>query len=159
MKFPGDPFYKTWDERQSDVAYFFAVNGIPSDNVFFVQTPGFIAFQSEIDGSIMHTPASDLTNLITRRVIFEKCKNQKKFSCYFHRKAKSGDKIVTKPMSVTSYKLNWKEELYREDCDVIELLKDFIKQRSHLALFFYLEDDFLEKIQNENLVRVAHLAV
>jgi hypothetical protein len=146
-----------WDALHTYVADVLTVNNVPLDNVFFVNTPGFIVFISEYDKSIIHRPASDYSEFVTRKVIFEKCKQPKKFDCFFHRIGMPGDKINTLTLSVMSYRLNWNESNYGEEYDLMKSLKSFIKSKSHLPIFLYVDASFFDTIQQTKIIRVATL--
>ena len=146
-----------WDKLHSHIADILTINKVPLENVFFVNTPAFLVFMSEIDKSIVGKPASDFSDFVTRKVIVEKCKESKKFECFHHRGHKSGDKIVSRPLCVMSYKLNWNESNYGEDYDLMKALSRFIKSKSHLPLFFYVDASFFDTIQQTKIIRVATL--
>jgi hypothetical protein len=146
-----------WDELHKHIASVLTANHIPLDNVFFVNTPGFLVFLSENDNSIIQRPASDYSEFLTRKVIFEKCKQPKKFDCFFHRNRVANDKIVSKPLSVMSYRLNWNESSYGSDYDLMKSLRTFIKTKSHLPIFMYVDASFFDTIQETKIIRVATL--
>jgi hypothetical protein len=148
---------KALDAFHAYVADILTHNKIPLDNVFFVSSPGFVAFISEFDKSIIHRPASDYSNFITRKVIFEKCKQSKKFDCYFYRQTVAGDKIISKTLSVMSYQLDWNKSVYGENYDLMTSLKKFIKSKSHLPIFMYVDTNFFQTIQETKIIRVAIL--
>ena len=148
-----------WDILHSHIANILTINHIPLDNVFFVKTPGFIVYLSRLDNSIIQHPASDFSEFVTRKVIIEKCKTPITFNYYFRREPTSEDKITTKPLSVMSYRLNWNKSNYGDEYDLMKALKKFIKSKSHLALFMYVDTNFFDTIQQTKILRVATLDV
>lgn len=148
---------KVWEEFHKYIASTLMSNDIPLDNVFFVNTPAFVVCLSDYDNSIIQRPASDYSLFITRRVIVEKIKESKKFNHFYSREPISGERMLTRNMSVASYRLNWNESVYGSGYDVMKSLKKFIKSKSHLALFLYVDSDFLQTIQSTKIIRVATL--
>ena len=151
---------KVIDNFHSHIANVLSINQVPLDNVFFINTPNSIVFYSSYDKSIMQRPAADYSNFFTRKVIFEKCKQSKKYTCFHNRKKEiSEDNIETKALSVMNYKLNWNESCYGKEFDMMKSLRKFIESKSHLPIFLYVdsENDFFETLQKTKKIRVATL--
>lgn len=147
---------QVWEKFYSHIANVLAVNKIPLDNVFFVNTPAFVVFYSEKDKAIIQKPASDYSEFITREVIFEKCIKEKP-KCFFKRTAIEGDKIVSKPLSSLSYRLNWNESLFGEEFDSMRALRKFINSKRHLPVFLYVDASFFENLEKTKIVRLSTL--
>jgi hypothetical protein len=147
----------SWDKLHTYVASILTVNGIPLENVFFVNTPSFVAFFSEFDNAIFQRPASDFSTLSTRKVIVEKCKQSIKFKCVYDRKLIIADKIISKSYSVMNYKLNWNASSYGDGFDLMNSMRVFLKSKSHLAIFLYVDDSFFETIQDKQIIRIVAL--
>jgi len=139
------------------VANILTLNKVPLDNVFFVGTPAFVVLYSKLDKAILQRPASDYCDLITRKVIFEKCKIDKKFKCFYHRQITEMEKLESRPLSSYSYRLNWNESMYGEEFDCMKALTNYIKSKSHLPIFIYVDEDFLNTIKRTKIVRAATL--
>ena len=98
---------------------------VPLDNVFFVSTPSFLIFYTNTNKEIILKTASDYCDFLTRKVIFEKCKIDKKFKCYFHRQPTKKDKMESKPLnpfgskafSSLSDRLDYNKSIYGEYFD------------------------------------------
>jgi len=139
------------------VANVLTANKVPLDNVFFVGTPAFLVCYSTLDKAIIQRPASDYCDLITRKVIFEKCKVDKKFKCYYHRPTMEAEALASKPLASMSYRLNWNESMYGEEFDCMKALSKYIKSKNHLPIFMYVDEDFLNTIRRTKTIRAATL--
>ena len=139
------------------VANILAANKVPLDNVFFVSTPAFLVFYSKVDKAILQRPASDYCDFITRKVIFEKCKIDKKFKCYYHRQTTEAEALISRPLASMSYRLNWNESMYGEEFDCMKALSKYIKSKSHLPIFMYVDEDFFNTIKRTKIIRAATL--
>lgn len=148
---PDGDYTKDIHKLNAYVADLLTIHKISLDNVFFFNTPNFVAFFSQQDDSIMHIPASELTNLVTRKVLFEKCKHKRKFSLMSDGNNRNGDAIVTKTVSSSLYKFGYYQDSYNKDN--FALLKKFLENRRHLAFFMYIGEDFMQNI-DKGLVRV-----
>lgn len=144
-----------WDAFYSYIANSLILRGVSLDNVFFVNTPGFVVMFSERDKAIVHKTAASYSNLIVRKVIFEKCIIEKKFTCFYDRQYLPGDKVTTKPFNTITYRLNWNKTAYGDEYDFFKSISKFIKERSHLAIFLYVDDNFFDTMQNTQMIRVA----
>lgn len=147
---------QVWDKFYSYIADVLTVNKIPLDNVFFVNTPNFVIYISEIDKAIIQRPASYYTKLTTRNVIVEKSNSpNKKFCCYYDMERKSGDKILSKALSSMNVKLNWKKRI--GEFSSMEALCKYIKSKSHIPLFFYVDFGFFDTLEKTKIIRIATL--
>ncbi len=147
----------SWDILHSYIANILTVNHIPLDNVFFVNTPNFVVYFSEIDNAIFQRPAMDFSDFITRKVIIEKCPISIKFHSIYSRESQPQDKIISRAYNTMSYRLNWNESHYGDGYDIMSSIKTFFKSKSHLAVFLYVDDSFFETIQQTKIIRVATL--
>lgn len=145
-----------WDILHSHIADVLITNEVPVDNVFFVNTPGFIVLYSNYDKTIIQKPASEFSNFTTRRVIFEKSNKNKTFH-YINQHTNLNQKVVSIPLSVMTYRLNWNESLYGESYDLMKSLKTFFKSKSHLPIFLYADGDFFDTLKQTKMIRVATL--
>lgn len=126
-----------WDVLHSYIADVLISNEVPVDNVFFVNTPGFIVLYSQHDKTIVQKPASEFSKLTTRRVIFEKINKFKKFN-YINQHTNFNQRIVSMPLSVMTYRLNWNESLYGESYDLMKSLKHFSNLKVTYQFFYML---------------------
>lgn len=147
-----------WDDFCKYIANNLAIHDIPLENLYFVNSPGFLIFFTENDRRIIQRPASDYSEFITRRVLVEKSKINR-YECYFHKKRKKDDKIVSQPHSVMSYRLNWKKSFYGEEFDLMESLRIFLKSKNHLSVFLYIDSDFFETIKKTSIIRIATIDI
>ncbi len=144
-----------WDSFYSYIANSLTVRGVPLDNVFFVNTPGFVVMFSERDKAIVHKKASSYSSFIIRKVLVEKCTGKKEFTCFYDRQYFLGDKISTRPYHVLSYRLNWNETAYGNEYDFFKSFSKFIKERSHWAIFLYVDESFFDTLNDTKMIRVA----
>jgi hypothetical protein len=164
-----DDSQKNRDNFHSYIANVLAINKIPLENVFFINTPNSVVLYSSYDKAIMQRPAADYSKFITRKVIFEKCKYPKKYTCFFHREDVDhvgqvidrplGEKIISRPIGTMTYALNWNESCYGEEFDIMESLRKFVQKKSHLPIFMYIdfESDFFETLKTTKRIRIATL--
>lgn len=146
-----------WDVLYSSIANFLTINNINLDNIFFVNSPMFVVFLSELDNAIVQRPASSFSDFINRKVLVEKCKSSKRFLCFYNRDFIAGDTLTSKSLNVMSLRLNWNESNYGDEYDLMKALKSFTKSKSHLPIFLYVDAGFFETLQLTKIIRVATL--
>lgn len=147
---------EVWEKFYSFIADTLSINKIPLENIFFVNTPAFVVLISEIDKAIIQKSASYYTKYITRDVIIEKNKSlNKRFRCYFDIERKPGDKIISRPLSVMTIRINWKKSI--NEFDSMKALCEYVKAKSNLPIFLYVDASFFENLQNTQTIRVATL--
>jgi len=146
-----------WENFYSHIADELTRQKISLDNVFFVNTPAFVAYYSENDGTIIDRPASHYAVVCTRTVLIEKNFNKKKEICFYDRQYKAGDKMLSKPLATFNYRLNWNESAFGQDFDLMEALKKFLNSKKHLAVFLYVDASFFDTLKSTKIVRLATL--